>query len=486
MSSYQTARKRDEGIAQSRKDKAHRTNPKPAVVGSRLGAHPSSLIPRNVTLLPRSLLWRTVLLIALLMIAGQLAWLQIFRVAEREPRALRIAQQIASIVNLTRSALVTAHPDKRLGLLRDLSREEGIQVYFDEPNEPVRPLADRPSLNLIAAELQRRLGADTQLLGGSGTPRSIWVSFKIDSEEYWVRLPRERIERQEPLRWLGWGTLVLLLSVTGAFLIVARINKPLRALTRAAALIGRGRTPSPVAELGPAEIRTLSRAFNEMASDLQRTDADRALLLAGVSHDLRTPLARIRLGIEMLDASADAALKEGMVQDIEDIDAVISQFLDFARVSSEHHVASAVDLNGLVAGVIERYQRQGSPVTGRLAPGLPRLNLKALAIQRLLTNLIDNALRYGGQQVEVETAQEDGRVRLSVLDRGPGIPAGEAERLLQPFTRLDQARSTSGSGLGLAIVDRIARLHGGGVGLLARAGGGLEARVEFPVAPAAS
>ena len=112
---------------------------------------------------------------------------------------------------------------------------------------------------------------------------------------------------------------------------------------------------------------------------------------------------------------------------------------------------------------------------------MPRLQLKAPAIQRLLTNLIDNALRHGGPGVEVETAAENGRVRLSVLDRGPGIPAAETERMLQPFTRLDDARSTSGSGLGLAIVDRIARLHHGSVSLLARPGGGLEARVEFPV-----
>jgi two-component system osmolarity sensor histidine kinase EnvZ len=200
-----------------------------------------------------------------------------------------------------------------------------------------------------------------------------------------------------------------------------------------------------------------------------------------VSHDLRTPLARIRLGVEMLESQADTALREGMVQDIEDIDAVINQFLDFARVTNESSIASALDLNELVKSVLERYHRQGKTVDARLGR-VPRLQLKTPAIQRLLTNLIDNALRHGGPGVEIETAAENGRVRLSVLDRGPGIPAAETERMLQPFTRLNQARSTSGSGLGLAIVDRIARLHHGSVNLLAREGGGLEARVEFPVA----
>ena len=435
-----------------------------------------------MTFFPRSLLWRTVVLIALLMVVGQLAWLQIFRVSQREPRAAQIAQQIASVINLTRAALVTAHPDKRLGLLRELSQEEGIQVYSGEPNEPVRALPERPMLRLVAAELQRRLGADTQLLGTRDGTRSVWVSFRIDDEQFWVRLPRDRIERREQLQWLGWGALVLLLSIVGAFLIVVRINRPLRELTRGALLVGRGRTPPPVAETGPSEIRTLSRAFNQMTADLERIEQDRALLLAGISHDLRTPLSRIRLGVEMLEPGADSALREGMVQDIEDIDAVISQFLDFARVSGEQSSAAETDLNELVAAALERYRRQGKSVEAKLARGLPHLMLKPLAIQRLLTNLVDNALRHGGTEVEVQTARDDGRVCLSVLDRGPGIPEQESERMLQPFTRLDDARSTSGSGLGLAIVDRIARLHGASVRLLARAGGGLEARVEFPAA----
>jgi two-component system osmolarity sensor histidine kinase EnvZ len=436
-----------------------------------------------MTLFPRSLLWRTVLLLALLMVAGHFASMEIFRAAEREPRAVQVAQQITSVVNLTRSALITANPAKRLDLLRDLSQQEGIEVYADAPNEPVEALPDRPITRLITLELQHRLGEHTQLLGTRNSLHGVWVNFNIDDLEYWVRLPRERIERTEQLRWIGWGVAILLLSVIGAFLIVARINRPLRELTRAAAAIGRGESPPPVVETGPAEVRTLSRAFNEMATDLRRADADRALLLAGVSHDLRTPLSRIRLGVEMLDDKTDASLREGMVQDVEDIDAVINQFLDFARIAAEPSNLSEFDLNELVHAVTERYQRQGKHVAAR--PGtVPLLKLQPLAMQRLLTNLVDNALRHGGDTVEIETASDRAGVRLSVLDRGPGIPAADAERMLQPFTRLNEARSTPGSGLGLAIVDRIAKMHGGSIRLLAREGGGLEARVEFPLKPA--
>ncbi|MDB5811007.1 MAG: signal transduction histidine kinase [Betaproteobacteria bacterium] len=435
-------------------------------------------------LLPRSLLWRTVLLLAVLMVAGHFASLEIFRAAEREPRAVQIAQQIASVVNLTRSALITADPAKRIDLLRDLSQQEGIQVYPDAPNESVETLPDRPITRLVTLELQRRLGPDTRILATREGERGVWISFTIDGLDYWVRMSRERIERTDQLRWLGWGVVILVLSLIGAFAIVARINRPLGELTRAAAAIGRGDVPPPVVETGPAEVRTLSRAFNQMTRDLQRADADRALLLAGVSHDLRTPLARIRLGVEMLDSKTDEGLRSGMVQDVEDIDAVINQFLDFARVSAEPVNAAELDLNEVVHGVVERYERQGKQVNARTS-AVPPVKLQPLAAQRLLTNLIDNALRHGGDEVEVETALDHDRVRLSVLDRGPGIPPADAERMLQPFTRLNEARSTVGSGLGLAIVDRIAKVHGGSVQLLPRTGGGLEARIEFSPAPAA-
>ncbi len=431
-------------------------------------------------LVPQSLLWRAMLLLALLLLAGNFAWLQIFRVSEREPRAAQVALQIASVVNLTRSALITANPDKRFDLLRDLAEQEGIRVYADAPNEPVEELPQQPFVRLLQAELQRRLGDATRLLQASGADRSIWVNFEIDDTAYWVRMPRERVERADQLRWLGWGLLVLLLSVAGAYLIVSRIGRSMRELTSAAAAIGRGQTPAPVAESGPSEIRTLARAFNQMSADLKRQDEDRALLLAGVSHDLRTPLARIRLGLEMIGDKTDPSLMEGMVQDVADIDAVIGQFLDFARISGEQVAAVDSDLDEIVAGVVERYTRQGAAVSARCG-GVPSLPLKPPAIQRLITNLIENALRHGSPDVEIETAACKGYIRLSVFDRGPGIPAADAARMLQPFTRLNAARSTSGSGLGLAIVDRIAKLHGGSVQLLARDGGGLEARVEFPL-----
>ena len=435
-----------------------------------------------MTLWPRTLLWRSVLLIAALLAVAHLAWLQIFRASEIEPRALQAAQQVASVVNLPRAALVTADPARRFALLDELAQREGIQVYAGDPQEAVPALPERPFLRIMQDRLQQDLGPRTRLALERNGVAGVWVSFRIDEEEFWVTLPRSRIERDSSLRWIGWGALVLALSVLGAFVIVARINRPLRQLTRAAVELGRGATPSPVAETGPEEIRSLARTFNQMAADIRRQDEERALLLAGVSHDLRTPLARIRIALEMLDDRGSADLKAGVAQDIGDIDAAISQFLDFARAPDAETVTGQSDLNALAQSVIERYTRTGKAVSFTPAP-LPLLPLRTRAMQRVLSNLIDNALRHGGGNVEVVSGVNNGGAFIEVLDRGPGIPETETARMLQPFTRMDSARSSSGTGLGLAIVDRIVRLHGGRIRLLPRDGGGLRARIELPSAP---
>lgn len=436
----------------------------------------------SLSLWPRTLLWRSVLLIAVLLVIAHLAWLQIFRVSEREPRALQVAQQVVSVVNLTRAALVSAQPDRRYELLAELSQREGIRIYIAEPGEAAPPLPDQPFLQFIASSLRRDLGPETRVTLSRGNVRGFWVSFQIDGDEYWVQLPRSRIERAEPLRWLWLGALVLALALAGAFLVVARVNRPLKALTGAAEAMGRGVIPQAVPETGPAEIRTLARAFNQMAADLRRQDEERTLLLAGVSHDLRTPLARIRIALEMLDDHGNSGLKTGVIQDIGDIDLAIGQFLDFARPVESEIASAEADLDSVVRGVIDRYQRAGHDL--RFIPGAPlQQPLRQQALQRLLANLIDNALRHGKGSVEIATGHDDAASWIEVLDRGPGIPTSETQRMLQPFTRMDNARSTSGTGLGLAIVDRIARLHGGTVQLLSREGGGLRVRVELPKRP---
>ena len=431
----------------------------------------------RVILWPRSLLWRTFILLAALVLVTTAAWFGIFRAYELEPRARQISQNLVSIVNLTRTALITSQPERRHELLSELSEREGIQVYPEEPGERIAPPADRPLVRLVSEMVRRQLGENTRFASERDGKPGFWLSFHIDDDEYWVRVPRERIERQIALRWLGWGALAVALSLLAAYFLVSRLNRPLRALASAAGAIGKGKIPDPVSESGPEEIRTLSHAFNQMSKDLARLDADRALILAGVSHDLRTPLSRLRLGIEM--SGADPQLRDGMTADIEEMDRTINQFLDFARTDGGETLQHA-DLAAIAAEVAEHYGRRGKSVATDFSR-VPELPLQVLSMRRVVLNLIDNALRYGEKEVSVAVHAEAGAAVLEVADRGPGIPASEAERLKQPFTRLEVARSDKGgAGLGLAIVERVVRAHRGSFELLAREGGGLVARIRLP------
>jgi len=427
---------------------------------------------------PRTLLWRAFLLIAALILASVAAYFQIFRLYDREPRARQVAQMVVSVVNLTRAALVAARSDLRRELLVELAESEGIRVYPAEQGEHlVGPPPDQPLVQLLTDEIRRQLGEDTRIAFERDGLPAFWVSFRIEEDEYWVMLPRSRIERQLALQWLGWAGLTLALALAGAFLIVFHLRRPLAALTRAAAEIGRGKVPPPLAESGPAEIKTVSRAFNQMARDLARLEDDRALILAGVSHDLRTPLARLRLGLEM--AEADRQLKSGMAADIAEMDRIIGQFLDFARIAGGEPLAPT-DLAALAREAARRYRELGHALNEEIEP-TPVLALRPLAVRRLISNLLDNAVRHGGADVGLRVVASGSGAAIEVLDRGPGIPVEEVERLRQPFARLETARSgKGGSGLGLAIVDRIARMHGAALELTPRPGGGLVARVVFP------
>ena len=443
-------------------------------------------------LVPGSLLWRTFFIVAFLLVLSVLAWIQIFRIYEREPRSLQIAQQVEAIVNLTRAALVSSRPEARVYLMREISNSERIEIYPVEAGEKLEAAPDIRGIRRVESLIREKTGPQTRFAFRRNGAEGMWVSFSIDDDEYWVRLRRDRLQSPVPWQWFGWGLLALTLALLGAYLLVRRITRPLRALAVATHAIGRGAVPPALAEEGASEIAEVSRAFNQMARDLKTQEQNRALILAGISHDLRTPLARLRLGVEM---SPDAGLRDGMVGDIEQMDQVIGQFLDFARSGQEDAAAPVeVDLAALGEQLVREAAAQGRQLTLSGANAPLMLMAHAAALRRALLNLIENAFKYGGTEprVSLTLGASRQRVVIEVLDRGPGIALADVERLKQPFTRQDDARGSAdgtidsaqgGSGLGLAIVERVARQHGGSLDLLPREGGGLCARLGLPRLP---
>lgn len=431
-----------------------------------------------MSLLPRSLLGRSFLLIATVLVLSTAAWYMIFRTYEREPQVHQVARMVVSVVNLVRSAIVAAQPGRRTELLLELEELEGIRIYPKDPAQKVIPTERDPLLDSVEAAIRLQLGSGTDFAQEVDGDDGFWVSFVLEGDEYWVMLPADRLPQDRTLQWLGWGLLALLLALAAAYFVVSRITQPLRMLARAAADIGQGRRPAIVAESGPEELHGVMRAFNQMSRDLARLDEDRALILAGVSHDLRTPLARMRLAIEMTQADAD--LKHGMNADIDDMDRIIGQFLDFARAETGEKL-EPIDLRALADELAQSNRERGRELATDLQP-TPVTALRPMATRRMIINLLDNAFRYAEHGIELHTHAGQGEVVIEVRDRGPGVPPDQVERLKQPFQRMETARSgKGGSGLGLAIVDRIARMHHGRFDLLPRDGGGLVARLTLPV-----
>jgi len=435
-----------------------------------------------VTLLPRSLFGRLVLLLVAVVALAVLTSILMFRHDRAELLVRQFGDTKLAQLQALRAALESADGPHRRETLQRLNREYDVRIV----PESERPTIGQPVLGPGFIDLEERLraslGPDTEV---RVAPRLhlLLVRVRAGGEGYWVGFPMpERPEAPDiPSRALTWTLVVLALLLVAAFVFARFLARPLRELTSAVGRVGRGETPPPLPETGPTEIAAVNRGFNAMLGNLRQIERDRAVLLAGVSHDLRTPLSRLRLGIEL--EIGDEATRAGMVADIEEMDRIIGQFLDFARDDAATAL-QPTDLNAIVAATVERYVQAGRPVT--FAPGaIPLLPLKPTAISRLVANLIDNALAYGAPPVEVNTALTGGHVWLDVADRGAGIPPDQVERLKQPFTRASAARAredgAAGAGLGLAIVDRIARIHGGSFDLSPRDGGGTVARVALPL-----
>ena len=420
---------------------------------------------------------RAFLLIALLIVAALLASLQIYRVYEREPRSRELAQQTVSTINLTRAALVNADPVLRRQLLIELNETEGLRVYPVTASEKTEPLPEDALLERVVQKVRGALREETRFAYSRDGEEGFWVSFFIDEDEFWVMLPRERFEPGFGLQWLGWLAAVIVAAVLGAWFIASNIARPLAAMRRAAMRLGRGQPHQPLPEQGPREMRTVATAFNRMASNLEAMERERAMVLAGISHDLRTPLSRLRLALEM--SGADEHATDAMIADIDEIDAIIGQFLDFARGADEQKEEH--DIAEVVGELAEHYARIGKDVRLVHHPVKP-FRFARMAVRRAVANLVDNALRYAGEPVEIELLARNPEVAIEVRDLGPGIPPQEVERLKRPFTRLDDSRSgVGGSGLGLAIVERTAQAHGGTLELVPRSPRGLVARLVLPV-----
>ena len=438
--------------------------------------------------IPNTLLARFLILIATVLIIAQVVSIRIFDYFERGPRAEAIAQEIETIVNFTRVSLISSREDKRLELLSELSTKGDIRIYPAYYFEDIEPLAPDPFLKVVVRKLKERLGENTIVITDHYGIPGLWVSFSIDQDEFWVVIPTPG-DRPFPWHWIGWGIIVAGLSIIGAYATATRINRPLNLLIQATKQLKKGEFPKKLPLDSVTEFRTMSQTFNEMSESLSKVDQERKVLLAGVSHDIRTPLTRLRIAIEMLPKKIASKLKKSMEEDIFEIDNILNQFIDYVRGFNQEATVTT-NLNEFFSHMKKQHQILNRNIVFVSNLKIPIFyDIKPISFRRLFDNLINNAFSYSTGEVVITIRKHKENISISVLDDGPGIPPDQIQRLLKPFERFDvismnkkqTADNRESCGLGLAIVDKITEAHNGKLVISNRAKNGLEVKIILPL-----
>ena len=473
-------------------------------------------------LAPRSLFARMVLVLLAGLVVAQLLS---FAVHWRErgefmtrSMGMRSAARIADIIELLdsiqpaeRAKIVTvfSSPPLRISLdepalvpqVGDEEKEEqaaqftaalkrtlgnGIALVVLVSDAPLRPgYGKGPGMMSGRAKAEMEAGGagpgEPPGFGGPG-PRRFGVSFIVQARlNDGALITFNSRQPQESVAWpyqLLLSLAVLLAVVIAVTLFAVRwVTRPLNTLAAAAQSLGEDINRPPLDERGPLEVSRAARAFNAMQQKLSKFISDRTRIFAAMSHDLKTPITRLRLRAELLD---DAELRAKFVKDLEEMEAMVSAALDFMRGVDQQSPAQPVDVMALLESLQADAREIGSDVT---VEGMVQAPFRghAQTLKRCLSNLIDNAVKYG-QRATIAVTDTPGELGIVVRDEGPGIPEAELERVFEPFHRLEASRNraTGGSGLGLTIARNIARAHGGELTLRNRPAGGLEAVLTLP------
>ncbi len=431
-----------------------------------------------------SLFWRTFFLIGLLVLGSVLAWLQTLRVLELDPRASQTAQQLSSLVNLSRAAIVHSDAIGRVSLIKALAEQEGLRIIPREVDDKISPPPTDSQTQRVLEDLKMRLGKDTLLSTKVNGETGMWIGFSIDGDAYWLLTDPRRLGPLASQTWLVWLGVATLLSLAGAALIARLINRPIKQLSFAASRVREGDFESSMLDerTRTSEIREMNVGFNRMAQQLAQVEQDRALMLAGISHDLRTPLARLRLETEM--SVSDAQARQHMANDIEQLDAIIGKFLDYAR--PDHVPLQPMSLHRVVENAVFSFRSRVDMQIKVDVPAQIIVMADEVELGRVLTNLLENARKYGKTtgtgiaNVEIAAKVREEQVLIKLRDRGPGVSPEMLDKLTQPFYRGDAARtSATGAGLGLSIVERTLTRMGGTLNLANTSSGGLAAHISL-------
>lgn len=429
---------------------------------------------------PLSLYQRTGLTLAAGLLLFSVFALGVVRLYVIAPITERAAEELAALLELSAKVWVELPPWTRQDYARELRERHGLRITASAI-ELAPVAAHQEFFALLEAALARRFDVAQAVLQEPEQPDWYWVELPVGQETLRLGFAESRLRQRIPAAVLLVGAGGAVFVLITALLVVRRVTRPLSRLHDAVQRLGRGEPFQPVPETGAREFADLAHRINRTEQEVRELLANRTTLLAGISHDLRTPLARMRLALELLQGQAEPGLVAGLEADLDEMNELISRVMELAR-GLERQESSAANLGDILRDITDDYARSGAAVQcAALPPCTARVPPKVF--RRVIGNLLDNAIRYGaGQPVELQAQCLTDRVVVRVRDRGPGIPPQEREAVLRPFYRLEGSRSrgTGGSGLGLAVVRQLCAAHGWTLILDDVPGGGFEVRVEIP------
>ncbi len=410
---------------------------------------------------PETLLGRTVLSLALAFFVFGLVSAALLQTTLVRPYARQAADDLAAFLVLAAQIWVELPPYTRPDYEKEMHERHQLRIMRRDTGQPVEPSGDHAYLRHLEAALSAHLKQPVPVYRHIDQPGCLWADIPMGGRMIRLGFTESRLHERAVLILPLLALVGIFLAFVLSVLLVRHITRPLAAMAEVTHRIGEGDFSAAIPEKGPREIAELAHKLNRMEDQIGQLLENRTTLLAGISHDLRTPLARMRIELELLRTDDNSDLVEGLGADISDMEALISDSLLLAKgLGREEQVD--VQLGELLQDLADDFAAAGSPVVYRGKDGgVTRVRKNALT--RVLCNLIENAVTYGGEKaVALDWSGTDDSLSIQVVDQGPGIAESEREDIFQPFYRLEasRSRSTGGSGLGLAIVRQLCRANG--------------------------
>lgn len=432
---------------------------------------------------PHSLFARTGLTVALALLLFMLLSIGIIINYLFVPMARGAAEDLSGLMVLSAQTWVELPPDTRKDFEEELLYNHDLKIKSEGLDKQLEKYKHKGLyLRYLRESLSWWITQEAVILTSEESDKKwVWVDIPLESRTLRVGFPADHLDTRLPFATLLLIALAIVVTLLTSLFLVMRLIRPIRRLSWAVEEFGHGEMTQPIPETGPQELASLAQRFNRMMEQIKTLLKNRTILLAGISHDLRTPIARIRLAIEMLDDSQDKDMIKRITNDLEEMDHLIGRTLGFSRALDNCDVeknTKLIELNEFISQLVNEIPQSASSVEFISDKQSCETRVNVLALNRVLSNLLENAQRYGlGKPIKVELKCQVSQITIVVADHGSGIPEDELESVFQPFYRLEGSRNvaTGGSGLGLAIVQQLCESHGWKVELKTREGGGTEA-----------